>query len=198
MRAAERDRPDVQAERIAWPDVTGEIPVRNLVFIDESAASTSMTRLYGRSPVGERATDSTPLSGWHSFTMLSAVRWDGPFAPLLLDGALDGDSFTAWVEQMLIPELRPGDVVVMDNLPTHRVGAVSRLLEKSEHRLLYLPPYSPDLNPIEAMWSKVKSVLRSLKARTWDELLSAMAIVLKTITRSDCTGYFRHCGYRIN
>jgi len=198
MRAAERDRPDVQMERAAWPKTTDEIPVRNLVFMDESAASTSMTRLYGRGPVGERVTDSAPLSGWHSFTMLSAIRWDGPFAPLLLDGPLDGESFAAWLEQMLIPALRPGDVVVMDNLPTHRVRGVSRLFETSRHGLLYLPPYSPDLNPIEEMWSKVKSILRSLKARTWDELLPAMDRALKAVTKSDCDGYFRHCGYRIN
>jgi transposase len=198
MRAAERDRSDVKAERAAWPKNAGEIPVRNLVFVDESAASTSMTRLYGRSPVGERVTDSAPLSGWHSFTMLSAIRLDGPLAPLLLDGPLDGESFAAWLEQMLIPALRPDDVVVMDNLPTHRVRGVSRLLEKSRHGLLYLPPYSPDLNPIEEMWSKVKSILRSLKARTWDELLPAMDRALKAVTKSDCDGYFRHCGYRIN
>ena len=104
------------------------VPVRKLVFMDESAASTSMTRLYGRGPAGERVVDSAPLGGWHSYTMLSAIRWDGPFAPLLLDGTLDGDAFAAWVEQTLIPELRPGDVVVMDNLPTHRVKAASKLL----------------------------------------------------------------------
>jgi len=198
MRAAERDRPEVQAERAAWPKTVGEIPLRNLVFIDESGASTSMTRLYGRGLVGERVADSAPLSRWYTFTMLSAIRLDGPFAPLLLDGALDGESFKAWLEQMLIPELRPGDVVVMDNLPTHRVRGVLRLFEKSGHGLLYLPPYSPDLNPIEEMWSKVKSVLRSLKARTWDEMLSVMATAFETITRSDCDGFFCHCGYRIN
>ena len=188
----------MKIERAAWPKTVGDVPVCNLVFVDESAASTSMTRLYGRSPVGERVTDSTPLSGWRSFTMLSAIRFDGPFAPLLLDGPMDGNSFTAWLEQMLIPALRPGDVVVLDNLSTHRVSTVLRLLEKSGHGLLYLPPYSPDLNPIEEMWSKVKSVLRSLKARTWDELLSAMATALESITKNDCDGYFKHCGHRIN
>ena len=172
--------------------------MRSLAFIDESAASTSMTRLYGRGPVGERVMDSAPLAGWHSHTMLSGIRWDGPFAPLLLDGALDGEAFAAWVEQFLIPELRPGDVVVMDNLPTHRVKAASELLEKSGHGLLYLPPYSPDMNPIEEMWSKVKSFLRDAKARTYDELLAAMGCALKTITLSDCFGYFRDCGYAIN
>ena len=168
MRAAERDRPEVRVERAEWPNTVKGTRIRNLVFVDESSASTSMMRLYGRGPVGERVMDSTPLSGWRTCTMLAAVRWDGPFAPLLLDGPLDGDAFEAWLEQMLIPELRRDDVVVMDNLPTHRISAVSRLLGKSGRRLLYLPPYSPDMNPIEEMWSKVKNFLRGAKARTWD------------------------------
>ena len=199
MSAVERDRPDVRAAREAWPNVLNTARVRDLVFVDESSATTTMIRMYGRSPVGERAADSTPLSGWHSFTMLSAVRWDGPFAPLLLDGALDGDSFAAWVEQMLIPKLRPHDVVVLDNVQPHRVQAVARLLAASGRRLVYLPPYSPDLNPIEEMWSKAKNFLRGAKARTWDDLLQAMAGALKTVTRKDCIGYFKHCGYpRVN
>ena len=168
-----------------------------MVFIDESAANTSMTRLYGRGPVGERVVDSAPLGGWRSCTMLSAIRWDGPFAPMLLDGALDGEAFAAWVEQFLIPELRPGDVVVMDNLPTHRIKAASELLKRSGHGLLYLPPYSPDMNPIEEMWSKVKNHLRDAKARTYEELLAAMGRALETITLSDCAGYFRDCGHLI-
>ena len=188
----------MQARRKAWPKTVEEIPVRSLVFLDESAASTSMTRLYGRGPVGERVVDSAPLGGWRTYTMLSALRWDGPFAPLLLEGALDGDAFEAWTEQFLIPELRRGDVVVMDNLPTHRIAAVSRLLEKKGHGLLFLPPYSPDLNPIEEMWSKVKSFLRDAKARTWDQLLEAMAGALRTIAKKDCVGYFSDCGYVIN
>jgi len=196
--AAERDRPSVRAQRTAWPKAMENVPVRKLVFMDESAASTSMTRLYGRGPAGERVVDSAPLGGWHSYTMLSAIRWDGPFAPLLLDGTLDGDAFAAWVEQTLIPELRPGDVVVMDNLPTHRVKAASRLLKESGHGLLYLPSYSPDMNPIEGMWSKIKNYLRDAKARTYDELLSAMGRVLKAITLGDCAGYFRYCGYPFN
>ena len=119
--------------------VVEEIPVRNLIFIDESSASTSMARLYGRGVIGERVLDSVPLGGWGTFTMLSAIRLDGPFAPLLLDGALDGDAFTAWLEQMLIPELHPHDVVVMDNLPTHRVAAVSQVLGEAGYGLLFCP-----------------------------------------------------------
>lgn len=139
--------------------------------------------------------ESAPLGHWHTYTMISAIRWDGPFAPVLLEGAMDGDAFTAWVEQMLIPALRPGDRVVMDNVPTHRVKGVTRLLEASGHPPLRLPPYSPALNPIEEMWSKVKSFLRGAKARTWDELLKAMAGALDSITAKDCAGYYRHAGY---
>lgn len=139
--------------------------------------------------------ESAPLGSWHTYTMASAIRWDGPFAPLLLEGAMDGEAFTAWVEQMLIPALRPGDRVVMDNVPTHRVRTATLLLEESGHHPLYLPPYSPDLNPIEEMWSKVKNLLRGAKARTWDELSKAMADVFKIVTVKDCAGYFRHSGY---
>ena len=195
MRAVERDRPDVRAAREAWPSVLNTARVLDLVFVDESSATTTMIRMYGRSPVGERAVESAPLGHWDTHTMVSAIRCDGPFAPLLLEGALDGEVFTAWVEQMLIPELRPHDVVVLDNVQPHRVQAVARLLAASGHRPVYLPPYSPDLNPIEEMWSKVKHFLRGAKARTWDELLKAMADALKTVTQKDCIGYFRHCGY---
>jgi len=188
----------VRAAREAWPNALNRVQVRHLVFVDESSASTTMVRMYGRSPVGERAVESAPLGHWDTYTMVSAIRMDGPFAPLLLEGALDGDAFTAWVEQMLIPELRPRDVVVLDNVQPHRVKAAARLLAASKHRLVYLPPYSPDLNPIEEMWSKVKNFLRGAKARTWDELLRAMADALKTVTQKDCIGYFRHCGYPIN
>ena len=185
----------MKVAREEWPNVLNTTRVRDLVFVDESSASTTMIRMYGRSPVGERAVESAPLGHWETYTMVSAIRYEGPFAPLLLEGAMDGDVFTAWVEQMLIPELRPHDVVVLDNVQPHRVQAVARLLEASGNRLVFLPPYSPDLNPIEEMWSKVKNFLRGAKARTWDELLKAMADALKTVTQNDCVGYFKHCGY---
>lgn len=196
MRASEQDRSDVQVLRNTWPQTIAQIPVKNLVFLDESAASTSLAKLYGRCTKGERLCDSAPAGRWLTTTMLSAVRVDGPIAPLLVDGPVDGVIFSAWIEQFLLRELRPGDVVIMDNLNTHRVAKASQLLQASGHQLLYLPPYSPDLNPIENMWSKVKSILRTLKARTFDELLNAVKIALSEITTTDCQGFFRHCGYR--
>ena len=195
MRASEQDRDDVQTLRADWPRMLESVPVGNLVFLDESSASTSLAKLYGRCVKGYRLRDSAPVGHWLTVTMLSAVRIDGPIAPLLVDGAVDGEIFTAWIEQFLLRELRPGDVVIMDNLSAHRIARVSQLLQSAGHSLLYLPPYSPDLNPIEQMWSKVKNILRTLKARTFDELTEAVRIAISKITAQNCRGYFEHCGY---
>lgn len=198
MRASEQDRPDVQVQRHDWRQATASFPPRRFVFLDESAASTSLARLYGRCPVGERLRDSAPAGHWLTCTMLCAIRLDGPFAPLLIDGPVNGDVFLAWVEQVLIPELRPGEVVVMDNLSTHRMACVSRRIEEAGFSVLYLPPYSPDLNPIESMWSQVKSILRKLAARTFDSLCEAMGHALKMVLPSHCHGYFAECGYHVS
>lgn len=198
MRASEQGRKDVRERREIWHQSLADIPVENLVFLDESAASTAMARLYGRSPKGERLTGSAPAGHWLTVSMLSAVRVDGPVAPFLIDGAVDGAVFSAWVEQSLLRELRPGDVVIMDNLSSHRIAGVSRLLEESGHAYFYLPPYSPDFNPIEHMWSKVKSILRRLEARTYEELLAAMKTAILSVTENDCAGFFKHCGYCVN
>jgi transposase len=186
----------VKLRREAWHQSLSGVPVRNLVFLDESSATTSLARLYGRSPVGERLSGSSPYGHWMTVTMLCAVRLDGPIAPLLVDGAVDGSMFTAWLEQFLVRELRPGDVVVMDNLNTHRVAGVSKILERAGHPFYYLPPYSPDFNPIENMWSKVKSILRGLAARKFDELGDAMKTAILSVTEDDCVGFFNHCGYK--
>lgn len=196
MRASEIDRPDVQVLRADWPRILAQIPLKNLVFLDESSASTSLARLYGRSPVGERLLGSAPAGHWLTVTMLAAIRIDGPIAPLLVDGPIDGTIFTTWIEQFLLRELRPGDVVIMDNVSSHKVPGIAETLLAAGHNLLYLPPYSPDFNPIENMWSKVKSVLRKLKARTFNELMTAMKIAIESIAKNDCVGFFDHCGYR--
>lgn len=198
MRATEQDRDDVKEQRAIWHRNLLHIPVKNLVFLDESAASTALARLYGRSPIGERLSGSAPAGQWLTVSMLCAVKLDGPIAPLLVDGPIDGNIFTAWIEQSLLRELSPGDVVIMDNVSTHRVKAVSKLLASAEHDFFYLPPYSPDYNPIELMWSKVKTILRTLEARSYDELLDAMKEALNCITKENCSGYFKHCGYGIN
>ena len=198
MRASEVDRPDVQTLRTNWPHLIAEIPIRSLVFLDESSASTSLARLYGRSPVGQRLRDSAPAGHWLTVTMLSAIRIDGPVAPLLVDGPIDGAMFTAWLEQSLLRELRPGDVIIMDNLSSHKVSGVSAALRSAGYGLLYLPPYSHDLNPIENMWAKIKSILRGLKARTFNELMNTVKTAFGRITQKDCAGFFKHCGYRSN
>ena len=178
--------------------MTAGIPVERLVFLDESSASLAMARLYGRSLVGERLRGSAPAGRWKACTMLSGIRLDGPFAPALIDGPVDGAIFDAWLEQFLIPSLRSGDVVIMDNLSTHRMAGVSKRLNEAGHEVLYLPAYSPDFNPIEKMWSQIKSYLRNAAARTWESLSAAMASALSAVTPSHCASYFGECGYRTN
>jgi transposase len=166
-----------------------------LVFLDESGATTQMTRTWGRAPRGERVREATPQGHWKMLTILAALTTRGLRAPMTIAEATDGDIFLAYVDQVLCPDLRPGDVVVMDNLSAHKVGGVRERIEAVGAKLLYLPPYSPDLNPIEQAWSKLKQVLRSLKARTDEALEAAVAEALKTITADNAIAWFSHCGY---
>lgn len=193
----EQNREDVKAEREKWKQQAPLLSADSLVFLDETGAKTNMTRRYGRAPVGKRVEDQAPFGRWNTTTLIAAVRTSGAFAPLLLDGATDGDAFLAWVEQFLVPSLRKGDIVVMDNLSSHKTTAVLHAIEAAGAYLLYLPPYSPDLNPIEKMWSKIKAILRGAKARTYEALMEAVAKALSAITPSDIAGWFRHCGYTI-
>ena len=197
MAPAEQDRPDVAEQRERWRKMAPTLDANHLVFIDETGTKTNMTRRYGRSPVGRRVGEHVPTSRWHSTTLLAAVRADGPQAPLLLEGATDADVFTAWIEQSLAPTLSPGDIVVMDNLSSHKCPAVRALIEARRATLEYLPAYSPDLNPIEKMWSKVKALLRGAKARTQAALEQAVACALDAVTHADIQGWFRSCGYTI-
>ena len=171
------------------------MPAARLVFIDESGAHTKFTRLYGRCPVGERLVCAAPHGHYQTTTMIAAVRLGGPRAPWLFDGAMDGEMFLAWVRQGLIPTLQSGDVVVMDNLATHKVQGVRESLEAAGVRLLYLPPYSPDFNPIENMWSKIKHILRKLAPRDAETLLQAARAAFAAITADDCKGFFLHASY---
>ena len=156
-----------------------------------------MTRRYGRARGGERARDQAPAGHWSTTTLLAAMGVGGPRAPLLFDGALDGETFLAWIEQFLLRELKPGDVVVMDNLASHKGQSVRTLIEGAGARLLYLPASSPDLNPIEKMWSKVKAHLRGAKARSEEALTTAVASALDAVTSDDVKGWFKSCGYTI-
>ena len=167
-----------------------------LVFIDESGAKTNMTRLYGRARVGQRAVDDTPAGHWCTTTMISSVRLDGSTAGMVVDGATHKDIFEAYVEQILLPTIKAGDVVVLDNLFAHKSQRARELIESVGAELWYLPAYSPDLNPIEKMWSKIKSLLRTLKARTKEALIEAIAQALEQVTADDVKGWFESCGYR--
>ena len=169
--------------------------LEKLVFIDESGAKTNMTRLYGRAKAGKRAIDKTPSGHWCTTTMISSMRLDGSTACMVVDGATDKDVFKAYVQHILCPTLKPGDIVIMDNLSAHKNQEVKDLIESVDAEIWFLPPYSPDLNPIEKMWSKIKTILRSLKARTEQALVDAIAKALDAITASDAKGWFESCGY---
>jgi len=171
------------------------VPAAQRVFVDESGAHTQMTRRYGRSPVGQRLVCAVPHGHYQTTTLIAAVRLQGPQAPWLFGGAMDGALFLAWVKQGLAPCLQREDVVVMDNLATHKVAGVREAIEAAGARLEYLPPYSPDFNPIEPMWSKVKQGVKSQAPRKARQLLKAARAAFAAVTPTDCQGFFLHAGY---
>ena len=154
-----------------------------------------MTRLYGRSAKGERCHAAAPCGRWESTTMISSVRLDGSTACMAVSGATDGAAFRAYVSEVLAPTLGEGDIVVMDNLGAHKNAEANEMIEALGARVCFLPPYSPDFNPIEMMWSKVKNLLRRYEARDWDELVDAIGRALERVTASDARNWFAHCGY---
>ena len=156
-----------------------------------------MTRLRGRAPRGERLVDKTPHGHWKTTTLIAALGVEGVRCSTVVDGAVNGDVFEAFVEQVLIPDLRPGDVVIMDNLSSHKRQRIRELIEDAGARLVFLPPYSPDLNPIELVFAKVKQLLRSMASRTRDALWKSMQSVLNQVTPSDAANCFKHCGYTL-
>lgn len=194
--AAEQDRPDVAERRDLWRAERLGIPVRRLVFIDETSASTRMARLRGRSERGKRLIAKVPHGHWKTTTFVAALRSDGLTAPVVVDGAMTGEIFLSYVRTQLIPALQPGDVVVMDNLAAHKVAGVREAIESAGATVVYLPPYSPDFNPIELLFSKLKSLLRRDAARTVQELWDLLAKLVPIFTPEECTRYFKHCGYR--
>jgi len=169
--------------------------LEKLVFIDESGAKTDMTRLYGRAKAGARATDTAPSGHWCTTTMISSMRLDGSTACMVVDGATNKEVFQPYVQHILLPTLRPGDIVVLDNLSAHKNQQIRGLIESVGAELWFLPPYSPDLNPIEKMWSKIKAILRILRARTKETLINAIAKALEAVTANDAIGWFESCGY---
>jgi transposase len=166
-----------------------------LVFLDETWATTNMARRYGRGPRGQRVLDAVPHGRWRTTTVVAALRAGGVTAPLVLEGATNGRSFLAYVRQFLAPTPRPGDVVVMDNLSSHKVAGVREAVEAAGATLLYLPPYSPDLNPIEQVFAKLKALLRAAAARTTEALWAAVGHLLGRFPPAECARYLAHCGY---
>jgi transposase len=167
------------------------------VFIDESGATTAMTRRYGRAEPGARVEGAVPDSHWTVTSMIGAVRLEGPAALGSIEQAMDGAAFLVFVREALVPTLREGDVVVMDNLGAHKVAGVKEAIEAVGARVAYLPPYSPDYNPIEPFWSKLKQFLRDAAARTTEALGQAIQQAVLTVTTSDLRGWFAHCGYSL-
>ena len=173
-----------------------ELNPDRLVFIDETRAKTNMTRPRGRALKGQRVLASVPHGHWKTTSFLAALRTTGLTAPLVVDGAINGELFLGWVTGHLVPTLRPGDIVVMDNLGAHKVAGVREAITRAGARLVYLPPYSPDVNPIELVFSKFKWMLKSASARTVEALWSACGQLLDRFTETECRNCFRHCGYR--
>jgi transposase len=167
----------------------------HLVFLDETAVSTNMVRLYGRGPRGERVIDEVPQGTWKTITFVAGLRYDKMFAPMVFEGAMTGEMFVAYVEQCLVPALKRDDIVVMDNLRAHKVAGVREAIEAAGHTLLYLPQYSPDLNPIEMPYSKFKAYLRTVAARTVPALRRAIRSFIPLLRPRECANYFRHSGY---
>ncbi len=165
------------------------------VFLDETGASTNMVRRYGRCPRGERLVDATPWGHWKTTTCVAGLRASGVIAPLVLDGPMTGEVFRAYVEQMLAPALSPGDVVVMDNLAAHKVAGVREAIRAVGASVLYLPPYSPDLNPIEQLFAKLKTLLRTAATRTKQALWDTIGQALDDFPDAECRNYLAHCGY---
>ena len=175
-----------------------DVPLADVVVTDESYATTQFTRLRGRARRGARVVEHVPHGHWKRLTLLAAMTVAGPLVAAAVDAATDRDVYLSFVTDCLCPALRPGQVVVMDNLSSHKVAGVRQAIEAAGCRLVYLPPYSPDLSPIEPMWSKVKQALRTVAARTVAGLIDATGPAVATVTAADCRGYFDHCGYTLH
>jgi transposase len=195
LRAAEQQRPDVARARRRWRREQFLFDPARLVFIDETATSTNMVRLWGRAPRGQRLVGFVPHGHWKTITLVAGLRHDAVVAPFVIDGPLDGKVFRTYVERCLAPTLDRGDIVFMDNLATHKVAGVTEAIEAADAMAIYLPAYSPDLNPIEQVFSKLKALLRKAAERSVPRLWRRIRSILRTITKSECRNFFRHAGY---
>ena len=186
---------DVQEKRREWKETITPEMVEHLVFLDESGVNTDLTRLYGRAPSSQRAVDHAPLNTPKTTTVLSSIRLDGEKAFTTYQGGTTGERFVQYLKETLLPTLRPGDIVVMDNMRSHHVKAVRETLEAKGMKVLYLPPYSPDLNPIEKMWSKMKAILRGWKIREMASVPAAIHDALTCVSPLDCLHWFASSAY---
>lgn len=186
---------DVQEKRKEWKETITPEMVEHLVFLDESGVNTDLTRLYGRALSSQRAVDHAPLNTPRTTTVLSSIRLDGEKAFTTYQGGTTGERFVQYLKETLLPTLRPGDIVVMDNMRSHHVKAVREILEAKGMKVLYLPPYSPDLNPIEKMWSKMKAILRKWKIRCLEQLPDAIQRALACVSQLDCLHWFLASNY---
>ena len=178
-----------------WFEAQPDLEPSRLVFIDETWASTNMARTHGRAPRGQRLRAAIPHGHWKTTTFVAGLRTSGMVAPMVLDGPINSVAFQAYVDQVLVPELRPGDIVVMDNLGSHKGAGVREAIEAAGASLLYLPPYSPDFNPIENAFAKLKAKLRKVGERTVEGLWSAIGRIIDTFTPNECANYFAAAGY---
>ena len=185
----------MKAKRQEWKATQGSWDADHLVFVDETWASTNMTRVHGRCPVGQRLVMDVPHGLWQTTTFVAALRSEGMTAPVVADGAMTGDLFVAYVQRQLVPTLHPGDMVVMDNLSCHKRSEVRQAIEQAGCVLRLLPPYSPDLNPIEKAFSKLKAKLRAAAKRTVEELWKYLGEVIDEFSPVECRNYFHSCGY---
>jgi len=193
--ARERDRADISRRRTQWRSHQGRIDPARLVFIDETWAKTNMTRTHGWAPRGERLVAKIPHGHWNTTTFLAALRHDRIDAPCLFDGPINGELFLAYVEQVLLPTLKSGDIVILDNLGSHKGKAIRQVIRAVGAKLIFLPKYSPDLNPIEQAFAKVKTLLRKAQARTFEAISTAIARSLDRFTPQECANYFENAGY---
>jgi transposase len=195
--ATEQRRADVAAARRRW---VAALPVHDAgqyVFVDESGVATDLLRRYARSPRGMRASDHTPCGHWQTHTVIAALRPTALTATAVFDGPIDNVTFRAYVEQVLVPTLGPGDVVVLDNLAAHKQPEVRAAIEQAGAQVRFLPPYSPDFNPIELAFAKLKAFLRTLRPRTFEQVCDLMRTALGLVMPTECANYVRHCGYRV-
>ena len=181
--------------RAQWKKYQGRLDPARLVFIDETWAKTNMTRTHGRCARGARLVAKVPHGRWRTLTFLAALRFDGIEAPGVIDGPINGEVFRAYVEQVLVPTLRPGDIVIIDNLGSHKGKAVRQAIRAAGAKLFFLPPYSPDLNPIEQVFAKLKTLLRKAAERSVEAICKRIGALLQAFTPQECANYFKNAGY---